>query len=277
MSTTRIRQLADDLHSLHVGLRHDVSTCIASTRDLPGGAIVVICKERLHRADHVAITAQLLREASHSLLAFYSGSAAAALPAEKQYVSPYSADLQTLKSIPRSAYTIPWECALRVSCLTAETDPERHAQETAFVITHAARQVPLVDIARKGIERLGGDVFLDQPDIAAIPSWGGRILFLISQLLAEEPPEYRQAHLAKRQHIPDHQAGHVGQIVRRGKTSIDLRIGRVEIDQGGSRISLRYDGKLHTIARSVDHDMGKDRDRRIAQVFHPAPCEMEAV
>ncbi|MGO7616692.1 hypothetical protein ACC689_36530, partial [Rhizobium ruizarguesonis] len=46
-----------------------------------------------------------------------------------------------------------------------------------------------------------GDVLLDLPDIAAIPSWSSRILFLFGQLLAEEPIAHRQAHLAERQRV----------------------------------------------------------------------------
>ncbi|MGO8656903.1 hypothetical protein ACC771_14835, partial [Rhizobium ruizarguesonis] len=75
----------------------------------------------------------------------------------------------------------------RMACLSTESDLERRARKAAFIIAYAARQVPLIDIARKGIERLGGDVLLDLPDIAAIPSWSSRILFLVGQLLAVVP------------------------------------------------------------------------------------------
>jgi len=244
---------------------------------LPGSALIVLSRERLRAGDHAATAAQLLHEAGNILLGFYTTSGGASLPSEFQYVSPYKKDLQTFESILHTAYTIPWECALRMACLSTETDPERCAGKTAFIIAYAARQVPLIDIARKGIERLGGDVLLDLPDIAAIPFWSSRILFLVSQLLAEEPIAHRQAHLAERQRILDRQAWDIGQMLLRGKEPIDPRMGRREIDDSGDNVSLWYDGKFHVIAKTPDHAMGEDYGHYAATIRGIAPREMEAI
>lgn len=268
------QRLIASLHTLHVGIRRDPPCSFSSSRELPGSAMIALSRERLRDDDHAATAAQLLHELGHILLSFYTTSAAASLPDEFQYVSPYKKDLQTLESILHTAYTIPWECAFRMACLSAEVDPERRARKTTCIIAHAARQVPLIDIARKGLERLGGDVLLDLPDIAAIPSWSGRILFLVGQLLAEEPLAQRQAHLAERQLVLDRQAWDIGQMLLRGKEPIDPRLGRREIDDSGVNVSLWYDGKFHVIPKAADHAMGKDYGRCAETIRGTASSEM---
>ncbi|MEH7912245.1 HEXXH motif-containing putative peptide modification protein [Rhizobium laguerreae] len=270
------QRLIAGLHTLHVGVRRGSPCSFSSSNELPGSAIIVLSRERLRDGDHAATAAQLLHQAGHVQLGFYTTSAAS-LPGEFQYVSPYKEDLQTLESILHVVYTIPWECAFGMACLSNEADPERRAWKTAFIITYAARQVPLIDIARKGIERLGGDVLLDLPDIAAIPSWSSRILFLVGQLLAEEPIAHRQAHFAERQRVLDRQAWDIGQMLLRGKEPIDPRMGRREIDDSGDNVSLWYDGKLHVIAKAADHAMGKDYSRYAETIRGYAPSEMEAM
>ncbi|MBY5533557.1 hypothetical protein HFO42_11090 [Rhizobium leguminosarum] len=270
------QRLIAGLHTLHVGVRRESPCSFSSSNELPGSAIIVLSRERLRDGDHAATAAQLLHQAGHVQLGFYTTSAAS-LPGEFQYVSPYKEDLQTLESILHVVYTIPWECAFGMACLSNEADPERRAWKTAFIITYAARQVPLIDIARKGIERLGGDVLLDLPDIAAIPSWSSRILFLVGQLLAEEPIAHRQAHFAERQRVLDRQAWDIGQMLLRGKEPIDPRMGRREIDDSGDNVSLWYDGKLHVIAKAADHAMGKDYSRYAETIRGYAPSEMEAM
>ncbi|WP_087001478.1 aKG-HExxH-type peptide beta-hydroxylase [Rhizobium sullae] len=271
------QRLIAGLHTLHVGVRREPQCSFSSSNELPGSALIVLSRERLRDGDHAATAAQLLHEAANILLGFYTTSAAASLPGEFQYVSPYKNDLQTLESILHTAYTIPWECAMRMACLSTEADPERRARKTAFIIAYAARQVPLIDIARKGIERLGGDVLLDLPDIAAIPSWSGRILELVGRLLAEEPVAHRQAHLAERQRVLDRQAWDIGQMLLRGKEPIDPRMGRRQIDDSGDNISLWYNGKFHVIPKAADHAVGKDCDRSAATIRGIAPSEMEAM
>jgi hypothetical protein len=271
------QRLIAGLHTLHVGIRRDPPCSFSSSNELPGSATIALSRERLRDGDHAATAAQLLHEAGHILLGFYTTSAAASLPGEFQYVSPYNKDLQTLESILHTAYTIPWECAFRMACLSAEVDPERRAGRTAFIIAYAARQIPLIDIARKGTERLGGDVLLDLPDIAAIPSWSGRILFLVGQLLAEESVARRQAHLAERQRVFDRQAWDIGQMLLRGKEPIDPRMGRREIDDSGDNVSLWYDGKFHVIPKAANHAMDKDYGRCAETTRGTAPSEMEAM
>ncbi|MGO7911184.1 HEXXH motif-containing putative peptide modification protein [Rhizobium ruizarguesonis] len=271
------QRLIAGLHTLYVGVRREPQCSFSSSNELPGSALIVLSRERLRAGDHAATAAQLLHEAGNILLGFYTTSAAASLPGEFQYVSPYKKDLQTLESILHTAYTIPWECALRMACLSTESDLERRARKAAFIIAYAARQVPLIDIARKGIERLGGDVLLDLPDIAAIPSWSSRILFLVGQLLAEEPIAHRQAHLAERQRVLDRQAWDIGQMLLRGKEPIDPRMGRREVDDSGDNVSLWYDGKFHVIAKTPDHAMGEDYGHYAATIRGVAPTEMEAI
>ncbi|MDU0306000.1 MULTISPECIES: aKG-HExxH-type peptide beta-hydroxylase [Rhizobium] len=271
------QRLIAGLHTLYIGVRREPSCSFSSSNELPGSAIIVLSRERLRDGDHAATAAQLLHQAGHVQLGFYTTSAAASLPGEFQYVSPYKEDLQTLESILHVVYTIPWECAFGMACLSNEADPERRAWKTAFIITYAARQVPLIDIARKGIERLGGDVLLDLPDIAAIPSWSSRILFLVGQLLAEEPIAHRQAHFAERQRVLDRQAWDIGQMLLRGKEPVDPRMGRREIDDSGDNVSLWYDGKFHVIAKAADHAMGKDYGRYAETIRGYAPSEMEAM
>ncbi|MBY5701733.1 hypothetical protein HFO38_03180 [Rhizobium leguminosarum] len=271
------QRLIAGLHTLYIGVRREPPCSFSSSNELPGSAIIVLSRERLRDGDHAATAAQLLHQAGHILLGFYTTSAAASLPGEFQYVSPYKEDLQTLESILHVVYTIPWECAFGMACLSNEADPERRAWKTAFIITYAARQVPLIDVARKGIERLGGDVLLDLPDIAAIPSWSSRILFLVGQLLAEEPIAHRQAHFAERQRVLDRQAWDIGQMLLRGKEPVDPRMGRREIDDSGDNVSLWYDGKLHVIPKAADHPMGKDYGRYAVTIRGYAPSEMEAM
>ncbi|GAA3070287.1 hypothetical protein GCM10010520_17270 [Rhizobium viscosum] len=271
------QRLIAGLHTLHVGVRRDRSSSFSSSNALPGSAIIALSREGLRDGDHAATAAQLLHEMGHILLGFYITSAAASLPGEFQYVSPYRKDLQTLESILHTAYTIPWECAFRMACLSAEVDPERCARKTAFIIAYATRQIPLIDIARKGIERLGGDVLLDLPDIAAIPSWSSRILFLVDRLLAEEPVARRQAHLAERQRVLDRQAWDIGQMLLRGKEPIDPRMGQREIDDSGENICLWYDGRFHVIPKAAEHAMGKDYGCNSETIRGTAPSEMEAM
>ncbi len=271
------QRLVAGLHTLHVGVRLDRPSSFSSSNELPGSAMIALSRERLRDGDHAATAAQLLHEAGHVLLGFYTTSAAASLPGEFRYISPYENDLQTLESILHTAYAIPWECAFRMACLSAEVDPEHRALKTAFIIAYAARQIPLIDIARKGIERLGGDVLLDLPDIAAIPSWSGRILFLVSQLLAEEPNAHRQAHLAERQRVLDRQAWNIGQVLLRGKEPIDPRMGQREIDDSGDNVCLWYDGRFHVITKAADHEMSKDYGRCAETTRVTAPSEMEAM
>ncbi|WP_237352709.1 aKG-HExxH-type peptide beta-hydroxylase [Rhizobium leguminosarum] len=270
------QRLIAGLHTLHVGVREPPCS-FSSSSELPGSAIIVLSRERLRDGDHAATAAQLLHQAGHVLLELYTTSAAASLPGEFQYVSPYKEDLQTFESILHVVYTIPWECAFGMACLSNETNPERRAWKTAFIITYAARQVPLIDIARKGIERLGGDVLLDLPDIAAIPCWSSRILFLVGQLLAEEPIAHRQAHFAERQRVLDRQAWDIGQMLLRGKEPVDPRMGRREIDDSGDNVSLWYDGKFHVIVKTPDHAMGEDYGHYAATIRAVAPSEMEAM
>ncbi|WP_246764462.1 aKG-HExxH-type peptide beta-hydroxylase [Rhizobium leguminosarum] len=271
------QRLIAGMHTLYIGVRRESPCSFSSSNELPGSAIIVLSRERLRDGDHAATAAQLLHQAGHVQLGFYTTSATASLPGECQYVSPYKEDLQTLESILHVVYTIPWECAFGMACLSNEADPERRAWKTAFIITYAARQVPLIDIARKGIERLGGDVLLDLPDIAAIPSWSSRILFLVGQLLAEEPIAHRQAHFAERQRVLDRQAWDIGQMLLRGKEPVDPRMGRREIDDSGDNVSLWYDGKFHVIAKAADHAMGKDYGRYAETIRGYAPSEMEAM
>lgn len=277
LDVSSYQRLIAGLHTLHVGVRLDRPSSFSSSNELPGSVIIALSSERLRDGDHAATAAQLLHEVGHILLGFYTTSAAASLPGEFQYVSPYTKNLQTLESILHTAYTIPWECAFRMACLSDEMDPERGARKTAFIIAYAARQIPLIDIARKGIERLGGDVLLDLPDIAAIPSWSSRILFLVDQLLAEEPVAQRQAHLAERQRVLDRQAWDIGQMILRSKEPIDPRMGRREIDDSGDNVSLWYNGKFHVIPKAADHAMGKDYGRYAETIRGTAPSEMEAM
>jgi len=271
------QRLIAGLHTLHVGVRRNRPSSFSSSNALPGSAIIALSSERLRDGDHAATAAQLLHEVGHILLGFYTASAAASLPGELQYVSPYSKDLQTLESILHTAYTIPWECAFRMACLSAEVDSERRARKTAFIIAYAARQIPLIDIARKGIERLGGDVLLDLPDIAAIPSWSSRIQFLVDRLLAEEPVAQRQAHLAERQRVLDRQAWDIGQMLLRSKEPIDPRMGRREIDGSGDNVSLWYDGRLHMISKTAGHVTGKEYGLYNEKIPETALDEMETM
>ncbi|GEM_PF-1380527 len=271
------QRLIDSLHTLYVGVRREPACSVSSSTELPGSVIIAISRERLWDGDHAETAAQLLHEAGHVLLGLYTASAAACLPDEFEYVSPYKNDLQTLESILHTAYTIPWECAFRMACLSAEADPERRARKAASIIAYAARQVPLIDIARNGIERLGGDVLLDLPDIAAIPSWSGRIQFLVNRLLAEEPIAHRQAHFAERQQILDRQAWDIGQMLLRGKEPIDPRMGRRQIDDSGDNVFLWYDGKFHVVPKAADHAMGKNCSPRAEAIDATAKSEMEVM
>lgn len=269
------QQLAANLHTLHVGLRHDPLCSFSSSNELPGSAIVILSKERLRDGDHAATAAQLLHEAGHVLLGLYTTSAATSLPCEFEYVSPYKNDLQTLESILHMAYTIPWECAVRMACLSLREDPERRAREAAFIIAYAARQIPLIDIARSGIDRLGGDVLLDLPNIAAIPSWNARIVALVDRLLEYEPLERRRAHQAERQRVIERQAWDLGQMLLRGRDPIDPRMGHREIDEAGDRVSLWYDGRQHLIAKADYRPTGKDYGRYVELIGQTASLEME--
>lgn len=255
------RRLIASLHTFHVGLRRDPLSSFSSSNELPGSAIVVLSKERLRESDLAATAAQLLHEAGHVLLGLYTTSAVASLPGEFQYVSPYKNDLQTLESILHMAYTIPWECAVRMACLSFRVQPEQRAREMAFIIAYAARQIPLIDIAWEGIGRLGGDVLLDLPDIAAIPSWSARVLELVDRLLDEEPPLRRQAHHAERQRVLDRQAWDIGQMLLRDKEPFDPRMGQRTLDGNGDCVRLWYDGRFHVIQRAAYRPTGKDYGR----------------
>jgi hypothetical protein len=267
--------LAANLHSLHVGLRHDPLCSFSSSNELPGSAIVILSKERLRAGDHAATAAQLLHEAGHVLLGLYTTSAAASLPCDFTYVSPYKNDLQTLESILHMAYTIPWECAVRMACLSLREDPERRAREAAFVIAYASRQLPLIDIARSGLDRLGGDVLSDLPDIAAIPFWNARVLALVDMLLESETPQRRQAHLAERQRVMERQAWDLGQMVLRGCEPIDPRLQSREIDETGASVSLWYDGTRHVIHKAEYRPTSKDYGRYAELIGRNASMAME--
>ncbi|MFB9948243.1 HEXXH motif-containing putative peptide modification protein [Rhizobium puerariae] len=258
--------LVASLHTLHVGLRHDPSGCLYSFNGLPGSLVVVFSTERLDDGDHAATAAQLLHEAGHILLGLNVTSAAAPLPGEFQYVAPDKNDLQTLESILHTAYTIPWECAVRMACLPFRARSEQCARETALIIAYAARQIPLIDIAREGIGRLGGDVLPDLRDIAAIPSWSAGILALVDRLLEHEPPARRQAHYAERQRVLDHQAWATGQMLLRGKQPVDPRLGRRELDRSSRALSLWYDGRLHVMRRAGCQPGVKDYGRHIQAI-----------
>lgn len=84
-------------------------------------------------------------------------------------------------------YAIPWECAVRIACLPFRAQAEHRVREAEFIIAYAARLIPLIDIAREGVERLGGDVLVDLRDIVAIPSWTAKILALVGKLVDCEP------------------------------------------------------------------------------------------
>lgn len=269
------KALIANLHTFHVGLRHDPLCSFSSSNELPGSAFVVLSKDRLRDGDHASTVAQLLHEAGHVLLGLYTTSAAASLPREFAYVSPYKNDLQTLESILHMAYTIPWECAVRMACLSSREDPERRAQETAFIIAYAARQIPLIDIARAGIDRLGGDVLSNLPDVAAIPSWSARILALVDTLLECETPQRRQAHRAERQRVMDRQAWDLGQMLLRGREPVDPRLGCRQIDEAAESVSLWYDGKQHVIQMADYRPTGKDYGRYVELIGKTASMEME--
>ncbi|WP_105386371.1 hypothetical protein [Neorhizobium alkalisoli] len=244
------RRLTAGVHTLHIGIRRGATSCLSSSEDLPGSAVVVLSQERLDAEDYPATAAELLREAGHVLLRLYTAAGAPSLPAEFRYVSPYTHSLQTLESILHMAYAVPWECAVRIACLPFRAPPEHRAREAAFVIAYAARLIPLIDIAREGIERLGGDVLLDLRDIAAIPSWGAGILALVDRLLECEPAARRQAYYAQRLCVVDRQAWDLGQVLLRGEQPIDPRMGRPMLQSTGSGLSLWYDGRLHMIRKA---------------------------
>ncbi|CDN57431.1 Hypothetical protein RG1141_PA05990 (plasmid) [Neorhizobium galegae bv. officinalis bv. officinalis str. HAMBI 1141] len=245
------QRLTAGLHTLYIGTRRGAISSVSSSGDLPGSAVVVLSQERLDAEDYPATAAELLREAGHVLLRLYTAAAPLSLPAELRYVSPYTHSLQTLESILHMAYAIPWECAVRIACLPFRAPPEHRAREAAFVIAYAARLVPLIDIAREGIERLGGDVLLDLRDIAVIPSWGAAILALIDRLLEREPMARRQAYYAQRRCVVDRQAWDLGQVILRGEQPIDPRMGRPMLQSSGDGLSLWYDGRLHTIRKAT--------------------------
>lgn len=245
------RRLTAGLHTLHIGIRRGATSSLSSSEDLPGSAVVVLSQERLDVEDYPATATELLREAGHVLLRLYTAAGAPSLPAEFRYVSPYTHSLQTLESILHMAYAVPWECAVRIACLPFRAPPEHRAREAAFIIAYAARLIPLIDIAREGIERLGGDVLLDLPDIAAIPSWGAGILALVDRLLECEPAGRRQAYYAQRLCVVDRQAWDLGQVLLRGEHPIDPRMGRPMLQSSGNGLSLWYDGRLHMIRKAA--------------------------
>ncbi|WP_172746470.1 HEXXH motif-containing putative peptide modification protein [Neorhizobium sp. T25_13] len=245
------QRLTAGLHTLYIGTRRGAISSFSSSGDLPGSAIVVLSQEKLDAEDYPATASELLREAGHVLLRLYTAAAPLSLPVELRYVSPYTHSLQTLESIVHTAYAIPWECAVRIACLPLRAPPEHRAREAAFVIAYAARLIPLIDIAREGIERLGGDVLLDLRDIAVIPSWGAAILALIDRLLECEPLARRKAYYAQRLCVVDRQAWDLGQVLLRGEQPIDPRMGRPMLQSSGDGLSLWYDGRLHMIRKAA--------------------------
>lgn len=252
------RRLLACIHTLHVGIRLDPLSSFSSSNELPGSAIVVLSAERLADGDHAATAAQLMHEVGHVLLGLYTTSAAIALPRDLHYVSPYKNDLQAFESILHMGYTIPWECAFRMACLPFKTGPDRTDREIAFIIAYAARQIPLIDIVRKGFERLGDGVLPDLPDIVAIPSWTAEIIALVDLLLEHEPPLRREAHLAERDRVLERQAWDIGQMLLRGRSPTDPRLGAFEFERGRNGVRLFYDGRLHRIRRAEYRPTGKD-------------------
>ncbi|WP_105370922.1 hypothetical protein [Neorhizobium huautlense] len=269
------QRLTAGLHTLYIGTRHGATNSFSSSEDLPASAVVVLSQERLDAEDYPATAAELLREVGHVLLQLYTSAAVSSLPAELRYVSPYTHSLQTLESILHMAYAVPWECAVRIACLPFRAPPEHRAREAAFVIAYAARLIPLIDIAREGIERLGGDVLLDLRDIAVIPSWGAGVLALVDRLLECEPAARRQAYYAQRLCVVDRQAWDLGQALLRGEQPIDPRMGRPMLQSTGEGLSLWYDGRLHMIRKAASRPPDWHDIRVAPPAETPSPIPME--
>lgn len=251
-------QLTACLHTFHVGVRHDPLCSFSSSNELPGSSVVVLSLQRLEEGDIGATAAQLLHEVGHVMLGLHVMSAATPLPTDAEYVSPYKNDLQSLESILHMAYTIPWECAVRVALLGRLTAPAKRAREVAFVIAYAARQMLLIDIARAGLKRHSDIVARHLPDVAAIPDWSAAILAMTDRLLATESAPRQAAHLSERNAMAARQAWDIGQMLLRGKVPVDPRIGSVTIAPDGSGLTLEYDGTTHEVVLDAYRATGKN-------------------
>jgi hypothetical protein len=244
-------RLTASIHSFHVGLRRDPLCSFSSSNELPGSCFAVLSLARLADHDIGATAAQLLHETGHVLLGLHISSAITRLPEEPIYVSPYKNDLQALESILHMAYTIPWECAVRMALLERLTEQGQRARATAFVIAYAARQLPLTGIAEAGLERCRGEIGEELADIAEIPGWSAEILSLTERLLATESAARQAAHRREAAAVLARQAWDLGQMHLRGLAPIDPRVRAVSIAPDGRSLTIDYDGTTHRVVPAV--------------------------